>query len=247
MSMHGVHTRILSTFILAALLVAPFRSEAGAITGKVTFKGNPRPPRTLQMSADPVCQALHGGSDAKDDKFTVGPAEGEGDVYPLADCFVYVKSGLPKTDYPAPSESVIVDQEGCRYIPHVTGAQVGQTVEFKNSDKTMHNVHSLSSESPSFNRGMPAGSPNAKYTLTAPEIMAKMKCDAHPWMSCYIGVVEHPFYTVTGLDGVIEIDGLEDGTYEVEVWQELLGTQTASVTVSGGSGAVDFQYAKPGK
>jgi plastocyanin len=218
--------------------------HAGAITGKVTFSGKPRPAKKLNMAADPVCTTLHTTS-ARDEKFVVG--EGADQVYPLANVFVYVKSGAEKKDYPMPSGPLVIDQEGCKYIPHVAGARVGQEIQFKNSDKTMHNVHSLSKGSAPFNRGMPAGSPNASYKLAKSEVMVKMKCDAHPWMSCYIGAMEHPFFAVTGKDGSFTLDGLPDGEYEVEAWQELLKTKVAKVTVSGGSGSVNFEYTKPKK
>ncbi|MDA0989426.1 MAG: carboxypeptidase regulatory-like domain-containing protein [Verrucomicrobia bacterium] len=227
---------------MAGFLVLPVTVDAGAITGKVTFRGDPRPAKTIKMSADPICETHHG--DAKDEKFVVGPAI-EADLYPLADAFVYVKSGAPKSAAAVPSTPVVIDQQGCRYIPHVVGVQVGQPVEFKNSDKTMHNVHSLSEHSPSFNRGMPAGSPNASYTFTKPEVMAKVKCDAHPWMSCYVGALDHPFFAVTGEDGAFTIDGLPDGVYEIEVWQELLKTKTAKVTIAGGTGSATVEFSKP--
>jgi plastocyanin len=182
---------------------------------------------------------------ARDEKFTVG--EGAGEVYPLADVFVHVKSGVQKKDYPVPTKAVVIDQSGCRYSPHVSGVQVGQDIQFKNSDKTMHNVHSLAKASRPFNRGMPAGAPNASYKLTKPEVMAKVKCDAHPWMTCYIGAVEHPFFAVTGKDGAFTLDGLPDGDYEVEFWQELLGAKVAKVTVSAGAGTADYEYSKPAK
>ena len=230
--------------VTVAMLVLVTDIQAGSVSGTVTFKGTPRKAKALQLGADPVCETMH-PERLRDEKFTVG--EGQGDVYPLADVFVYIKSGVQDKNYPAPTAPVVIDQKGCHYIPHVLGVQVGQEVEFKNSDKTMHNVHSLAKHSSPFNRGMPAGTPNAKYKLKKTEVMAKIKCDAHPWMSCYIGVVPHPFFAVTGIDGKFTLDGLADGEYEVEVWQELLKTQTSKVTVSGGAGTVDFQYVKKKK
>ena len=231
--------------ILAVTCITAVTAHAGAITGKVTFKGKPRPAKKLNMGADAVCGAQHTTS-ARDEEFVVG--DGVEDVYPLVNIFVYVKAGIKKKDSPVPSAALVIDQKGCQYSPHVSGVLVGQEIQFKNSDKTMHNVHSLSKKTAKlFNRGMPAGAPNASYKLTKPEVMAKVKCDAHPWMTCYIGAVDHPFFAVTGKDGAFKLDGLADGDYEVEVWQELLKTKVAKVTVSGGSGTVDFEYSKPKK
>jgi UDP-N-acetylmuramoylalanine-D-glutamate ligase len=52
-------------------------------------------------------------------------------------------------------------------------------------------------------------------------------------MSAYIAVYTHPFFSVTGTDGKFTIPGLDAGSYEITAWHEKLGTQTASVTVSG--------------
>ena len=38
----------------------------------------------------------------------------------------------------------MLDQVGCQYIPHVTGIMKGQNLMIKNSDKTLHNIHSMS-------------------------------------------------------------------------------------------------------
>jgi plastocyanin len=218
----------------------------GSITGTVTFKGKPRKPRKVSMGADPVCASLH-TEPAMGESMIVG--EGADGVYPLANVFVYVTSGAGQGAYPVPGEAVVIDQQGCRYYPHVLGVQVGQAIEFKNSDKTMHNVHSLSRNTPTpFNRGMPAGSPNATYRLTQSEVMAKVKCDAHPWMSCYIGALDHPFFDVTGKDGSFTLKGLPDGEYEVEAWHELsmLKTKTAKITLAGGTATADFEFVKGG-
>ncbi len=217
----------------------------GTISGKVTFKGTPRGRRKLSMGADPVCASLHTEA-ALDEKMIVG--EGADGIYPLANVFVYVKSGAG-AGYAVPSEPVVVDQVGCKYVPHVVGVRVGQEIQFKNSDKTMHNVHSLSAKTGKpFNRGMPAGSPNASYMLTKPEVMAKMKCDAHPWMSCYIGAMDHPFFAVTGTAGMFSLEGLPDGEYEVAAWHELsmLKSDVVKVTVAGGEGSASFVFIKPG-
>ena len=73
--------------------------------------------------------------------------------------------------------------------------------------------------------------------------MIPIKCNVHPWMKSYLGVVPHPYFTVTGADGSFELKGLPPGEYTVESWHEKLGVQKQTVTVlSGGDQATDFSY-----
>ena len=57
------------------------------------------------------------------------------------------------------------------------------------------------------------------------------KCDVHGWMNAYVGVLDHPYFAVTGADGKFELKALPPGTYTIEAWHEKLGAQTQSVTI----------------
>jgi hypothetical protein len=61
--------------------------------------------------------------------------------------------------------------------------------------------------------------------------MIPVKCNIHPWMRAYIGVVAHPFFAVTGDDGTFTIKGLPPGTYTIEAWHEKFGTSDQTITV----------------
>ena len=61
--------------------------------------------------------------------------------------------------------------------------------------------------------------------------MVPFKCDVHKWMNSYAGVLDHPYYGVTGTTGSFKIGDLPPGDYVVEAWHEKLGTQTQNVTV----------------
>jgi hypothetical protein len=62
-------------------------------------------------------------------------------------------------------------------------------------------------------------------------------------MHCYIGVVDHPYFAVTGPDGRFEWKNVPPGDYTVAVWHEKLGKQEQQVHVAAaGSAVVNFTY-----
>ena len=142
---------------------------------------------------------------------------------------------------------VVMDQIGCKYTPHAMGVMVNQPFRILNSDGILHNVHSFSKVNAEFNKGQPFQNMEFEHTFDQAEVMVRFKCDVHPWMSSYMGVVEHPFFAVSTDDGSYSIDGVPAGTYTVEAWHETLGTQTMEVTVAEDSvAAASFDFAPAG-
>ena len=126
------------------------------------------------------------------------------------------------------------------------GIMVGQPYKILNSDGILHNIHTLSTLNPTFNKGMTASVKEVTTTFTKPEAIFHIKCDVHPWMSAFLGVFSHPFYSVTSTDGKFKISGLDPGTYEISAWHERLGTKTISVTVGANdTKPQDFKFALP--
>ena len=73
------------------------------------------------------------------------------------------------------------------------------------------------------------------------ETMIPVKCNVHPWMKSYIGVVKHPFFAVTGADGTFTIKGLPPGEYTIGAWHEKYKTPDQKITVGAKeSKTVDF-------
>ena len=213
---------------------------ASSITGTITFDGKTPTLRPLTMDADPACAKKHSGPVANE-MLALGSGNTMGNI------LVWVSKGVPagKT-WPAPKTPVTLDQNGCVYKPHVMGIMVGQPYRILNSDGVLHNIHTLPKVNASFNKGMPATLKETTTTFAKPEAVFHIKCDVHPWMSAYIAVFTHPFYSVTSTDGKFTISGLDAGTYEITAWHEKLGTQTASVTVSGSdTKSQNFKFAVP--
>lgn len=194
----------------------------GSVTGTVKFEGAAPKAAEIDMSQDPAC--------------TMGTPANYSEAYAvkggkLGNVFVYVKDGLPAGNYGVPASPVVIDQKGCRYVPHVAGAVVGQKVQFLNSDPTMHNVHPDAQASSPWNiTQTPKGEPIEKSFPKA-ELMMKVSCNQHPWMRMYVNVVEHPFFAVSDAEGKFEIKGLPAGEYLVGFVHEKLGEKTVRVKV----------------
>jgi plastocyanin len=214
---------------------APAAAEAPAalpgdstITGRIKFDGKPPTPRVIRMDSDQLC--MPEGPNTSE-VIVVGPGNG------LQNVFVYVKDGLGDRTFPAPKTPVVLDQKGCKYLPHVFGAQVGQPVTIVNSDNTLHNVHAVPKANTEFNFGQSKKGQDTTQIFQQPEVMVPFRCDVHGWMNAYAGIMAHPYYAVSKPDGSFEIKGLPAGTYTIEAWHERLGTQTTKVTVDGKAGA----------
>ncbi len=235
--LYMLSSTLLGATAVAAMLVAT--AHAGDITGTISLNGKAPTRRQVKMSADPQCEAAN-------------PDGRLGEVFVVNDgkvqnVFVYVKEGLGDKNFEAPKEPAKINQHGCMYTPHVVGVMAGQTLEILNSDGTLHNVHSLPKNSKQFNSAMPMKGMKIKKKFASPEIMVRMKCDVHPWMSAYVGVLDHPFFAVSGSDGSYTIKGLPAGTYTIEAWHEKMGTQTQSVTVGdSGAASADFAFSPGG-
>ena len=208
----------------AAAPAAAVLADAATLTGTVKFEGAAPKMPNIQMSADPYCQSQHTSAPATEEDAVVGPA-GE-----LANVFVYIKD--VKGNFPAPSTPVTIDQKGCQYHPHVNAVMVGQPLEIKNDDATLHNIHALPVANSQFNEGQPVQGMTSTKKLDKVEMTPfKIKCDVHGWMKSYMAVMPHPFYSVSQSNGTFTIANLPPGQYTVVAWHEKYGQQEQQVTV----------------
>ena len=228
-------SKILVGVFFLFLFNAASPAHAALITAKAALEGQPAAPEKIKTDADPKCKMMHPDGLTADD--VVVNSNGT-----LKNVFVYVKEGLAGKKFDAPKESVVFNQEGCQYSPKVFGIQTNQTLEILNSDDTLHNVHALPTQSPAFNLGMPIKGMKLKKTFTKPEVMVKIKCEVHPWMHAYAGVLDHPFFGVTGDDGTAAIKDLPPGQYVIEAWHEKYGAQTQNVTVTDQPQQIEFKF-----
>jgi hypothetical protein len=199
-------------------------ATAATITGRVVFEGTPPPNAVIKMASDPECAKANKG-ELTSESYLV-------DKGGLKNVFVYIKDGLGnKYIFDTPTTPVKLDQNGCHYVPHVVGVRVTQPLEIVNSDNTMHNVHGMPDANKEFNFGQVVAGLKNTVSFTAPEVMIPFKCDVHSWMYAYIGVVNHPYFAVSGDAGKFELRTIPPGTYTIEAVHEKLGRQTQTVTL----------------
>ena len=194
-------------------------ATVATIDGTVKFDGTAPKPVKIDMGQDPACKGMNEAENIVVDN---------GD---LANVFVYVKDGLGNRTFDVPKEAVELNQQGCKYHPHVLGVMAGQTVEIKNDDPTTHNIHPTPKDNREWNESQPPSTAPLEKTFAREEIMLPVKCNQHPWMKMYINVVKNPFFAVTTDDGKYEIKGLPPGDYTIAFVQEKLGEQDEKVTV----------------
>src|SRR5207244_8879880 len=127
--------------------------------------------------------------------------------------------------------------------PHVLGVQVDQTLQVVSSDATTHNIHPQPKDNREWNESQAPGAAPLDKKFARGEVMIPVKCNQHPWMRAYIGVVKNPLYAVTGSDGSFTIKGVPPGDYTIEAWTATFGTQDQKVTVAPKeTKTVDFSF-----
>jgi len=223
----------------------PYTAGSGSVTGAITFTGAAPAPKKIDSSADPACGQANPNLSTEDTVVKDGK---------LANVFVYVKDGttadgkkITDFSYATPSNAVKLDQKGCHYVPHVLGLQTNQKLTITNSDPTQHNIHPTPASNPEWNQTQPNGAAPIEKTFARAEVLIPVKCNQHPWMKSYIGVLKHPFFAVSGEDGTYTIKGLQPGTYTIAAWHEKGGAKgtekTMQVTVpASGAGKADFAF-----
>ncbi|MCU1265126.1 MAG: hypothetical protein JWM21_1444 [Acidobacteria bacterium] len=217
--------------------------KEGSISGAVAYEGTPPPAKKIDASADPVC-AKNANLETEENVVKDGK---------LANVFVYIKDGtladgtkITGLSFDVPSTEVPLDQNGCHYVPHVSGAQVGQKLKITNSDPTQHNIHFTPKNNDDWNQSQPNGAPPMTHEFKRAEVLVPVKCNQHPWMKAYVGVTKHPYFAITKADGTFEIKDVPPGKYTVVAWHEGPGNgteKTLQVTVpASGAAKADFSF-----
>lgn len=212
------------------------QATGSKISGTIMFKGTAPKPVPLSMSKDRNCETAHPAPAYSED----GQVNANGT---LPNVFIFIKQGLREDHSTPPTAPVTLDQRGCIFVPHVLGVMAGQPLRVLDSDPTTHNVQTISRANRSHNQSQQPGAAPIIWRFNHPEIMIKLKCNVHPWMEAYVGVVDNPYYAVTGKNGAFSLEGVPPGQYILEAWTATFGTQEKEVTVPPNAAVtVDFTF-----
>jgi plastocyanin len=232
----GIVMRTATTAVVAFLTLtvwcgATGSAGAGTIKGTVRLAGGPVEVKKLKVTVDHT---------------TCGTTKDVEDVVASPDMGLHnvvVSLVTPPPDAKwSVAPTVQMDAKQCVFVPRVVVVPARGTVEFLNSDRLRHNIHSVGRDNPIFNRTQPKGR-TIPIAFRRPEII-RIDCDLHPWMRAWVVVAEHPFYAVTNDRGEFALENVPPGTYTLQVWHETLGVVKKDVAVSDGVTAVTVEMVR---
>ena len=217
--------RILSSIALlsAALAVAVGSSRAqaddwGNLKGKFIYDAKAPEKIAIKVDKDPQ---FCGDKGLVTEDLVVDEKGG------LANVMIWVAGKVAvHPDYEKSADATIVlDNKGCRFEPHVQGVRVGQTLKIKNSDPVAHNTN-IVGRNLQANPLIPSGG-DSDQKIEAPETLPMMvSCNIHPWMKGRVLVRSNPYFAISKKDGTFEIKNLPAGEMDFVVYQEKSGYVT---------------------
>ena len=205
------------TFLFSSLETA----SAGSIVGKVKFSASPPTLEAIKVSKDQdYC-----GEMLPNEIYIVDADKG------LKNAVVFIEAA-PAGKTADPEKLNIVENNGCLYAPRILAMQKGERLRVRNNDPKLHIPHSYLKERTVFMLSLPFRSTalDATRKIRDPGIL-KLVCDTHSWMTGFVHVFDHPYFSVTNEQGEFSIPNLPAGSYTLKVWHEGGGIRSQEITV----------------
>ena len=210
------HRAIVLACLLAGWMTTAVWGDGwGSIKGRFVLKGSPPTPEKLTITKD---KEYCGKFDLVDESLRVDPqSKGIADIV----VSLYTRRGKKVKIHPdlkAPSGSVVLDNNECRFEPRIAFVRVGQELVIKNSDTVGHNTKIDTFSQPGSNYTIPAKGEIKQTFRKAERRPAKVSCSIHPWMSGYLVIKDHPYVAISAKDGSFEIKNLPAGKVALQLW-----------------------------
>ncbi len=208
---------------LSACLIpvaSPARAQTGGrLTGQFVLDGDVPTAEEIENVKEQICAKL-----VPTDELVVNK-ENKG----IANVFVFIpaakKPPVPAELAKSKDKEVVLDQKGCRFLPHAQVMRTDQVLLVKSMDNCGHNTHPYPIKNNPENFTVPANErAGIPWKVKIPENNpTQVKCDIHPWMTTYVLVLDHPYAAVSDKDGKFTIENLPAGDFEFRYWHERVG------------------------
>ncbi len=216
-------------------------SDGGTVSGKVTFKGTPPPPKLFELSKFP--QARFCGkvdSDGKNRKQVLVKVDNGA----LSDVMVYIED--IEKGKPFKFAGTDVKADICRFLVQGPSTFVGAIMEGaefrvenmdadpsdpKSADGVLHNPHTYNvygASTPTiFNKPLSIKGQVIKHKFKKMNLKKSpvvfLQCDQHNFMEAWFHAVKNPYYAVVRKDGTFTIDDIPPGDYKLYAWHPMMG------------------------
>jgi hypothetical protein len=196
----------------------------GNLSGRFVYDGSAPTPSPIQVTKDVEFCGKH---NLVDESLVVNSGGGLANVV----VWLYEKPSKihPSYDETA-SETVVLDNENCRFEPRVCVLRTTQTLRVTNSDPVGHNTKADLFTNASFNPIIPAKGSFETKLEQSERMPAPVSCSIHPWMSAWLLVRDDPYVAVSDKEGNFEIKNLPAGKVTLVAWQ---GKYINKVSVDG--------------
>jgi hypothetical protein len=196
----------------------------GSLKGRFVYDGAVPAPVKLNAAGQQFCGQFR----LVAENLVVSPKGG------IANVVVWLRGNKAKVNpkfEQSRSDKVVLDNRNCRFVPHVVGLRVGQTLVITNSDPVAHDAN-IDGSSTKSNWLLPAGTSIDQAIAGAEILPAPVNDSVNGLMQAWMVVRPNPYFAFSDTNGNFDIKDLPAGEWEFQVWQEKSGYVT-NVTVGG--------------